>query len=148
MTDTGNGPGEVRVRLVVAAPQIVPPPLSVTGTFGLTVIEVVNGVAAQVFAAVGVTLKVTVCWVLVVFTSVEEGIVPVPLAAIPVTFSVFVRVHEKLAPAILLLKVMADMVPPEQIVVLGLVAEVTSLGFTVTVIFETQPPAVEAIAYL
>ena len=74
--------------LVAFEPQIVPPPDNVTGIFGLTVTELVKGVALQVFAAEGVMVNVTVCCAFVVFTSVDDGIVPVPLAAMPVTLPV------------------------------------------------------------
>jgi hypothetical protein len=93
-------------------------------------------------------VKVTVCGLEVVFTSVAEGIVaPVPLAASPCTLpllkSPLVLDHVKAVPATLELKVIADMAEPEQTGPFPFVAEVFKTGFTVTVILETQPPALE-----
>jgi hypothetical protein len=77
---------------------MVPPPLSDTVIFGFTIKDAVNTVALQLLAAAGVILKVIVCGEEVVFTSVAAGMVPVPLAAIPVMFPVvkspFVLVQE------------------------------------------------------
>jgi hypothetical protein len=49
-------------------------------------------------AAVGVIVKVVVCDVVVLLTSVPAIVGPVPLAAIPVRLVVLVRIHENVVP--------------------------------------------------
>jgi hypothetical protein len=63
--------------------------VTVGAAFSITV--AVIGAPTQPFA-VGVIVKVTVCCTSVVFVN-DPAILPVPLAAIPVTFAVLFLVH-------------------------------------------------------
>lgn len=63
----------------------------VMATGACTITVAVTGVPGQPLA-VGVIVKVTVCWAVVVFVSVPL-IFPEPLAAMPVTFTVLFLVQ-------------------------------------------------------
>ena len=79
--------------VVIALPEQMVCAAGVATAFGvgLTSTVAVIGVPVQPLAE-GVTVNVTVCGVVVVFVSVPE-ILPLPLAAMPVTFAVLFRVQ-------------------------------------------------------
>ena len=80
--------------------------------------------------AEGVTVIVDTTGAVPVFEAVKEGVFPVPLAARPILALLFVQL--KVVPAVVLVKLDAETVPPVQIAVLA--GTVTAgLGFTVMV---------------
>jgi hypothetical protein len=77
---------------------------------GFTVIaNVVAGPVHVVTGSVAITLIVAITGEVVTLTAVNEGILPVPLEPKPMSA---LLVHAKVAPAILLPKVMEDPVDP------------------------------------
>ena len=102
---------------------------------GFTSTVAMIGVPVQVTPALvklGVMVKVTVTGTLVVFVNVPL-ILPLPLAAIPVTATVLSLVQLKTVPATLPESTIVVIDSPEQIVCDGGVATALGLGFTSTV---------------
>ena len=83
-------------------------------------------------AFTGVIVKVTVTGELVVFVNAPL-ILPVPLAAMPVTVAVLLRVQAYVVPATLLVNTIVVIAVPEQMVWLDGVAIAFGVGFTNTV---------------
>ena len=94
------------------------------------------GVPTQPFA-VGVIVNVTVCCTNVVLVN-EPLILPVPFAAIPVTFAVLFLVHAYVVPLTALVSAIV-VIGPEQIVCVDGVATASGIGFTVTGTVTTGP---------
>jgi hypothetical protein len=104
-------------------------------TFTVTVVVDEQPLAAAVI------VNIVVCWLLVMFVKVPL-IFPLPLAAMSVTFVVFVRVQVNVVPATLLGLVTTIVViaEPEHIVcVVEGVANTVGTGFTVTVTSRLAP---------
>jgi hypothetical protein len=101
-----------------------------------TITVAVIGVPTQPLA-VGVIVNVTVCCTNVVLVS-EPLILPVPLAAIPVTLAVLFLVHAYVVPLTALLNAMV-VIGPLQIVCVDGVATAFGIGFTVIGTFTTGP---------
>ena len=78
---------------------------TVTVGVGFTVIEYELGVPTQPLTVIGVTVIVATIGALVVFVAVNDGTVPVPLAANPILLLSFVQVN--VAPDVALVKVAA-----------------------------------------
>lgn len=97
---------------------------------GLTTTEVVIAAPVQPFA-VGVTVKVTVIDAFVVFVS-GPLILPLPLAAIPVTLAVLFLVQLNVVEAKFPDNTIVEIFIPEQIVWAEFVATAFGSGFTVT----------------
>lgn len=108
---------------------------------GFTVTLNVTGVPVQPFAE-GVTVKVTTAGALVVLTS-EPLIAPEPLAAIPVTAVVLLRVQVNVVLATVPDGLTVVIAEPEQMVC-GAIALTTGLGFTSTA--DTFVPSVQPLA--
>ncbi len=83
-------------------------------------------------------MKVTVTGALVVLVSVPD-ILPVPLAAIPVTVAVLFLVQLYTVPATLPLSTIVVIAEPEQMVWLDGVATAFGIGFTTTVALNAGP---------
>ena len=93
-------------------------------------VAVIGGPAQPL--AVGVIVKVTVTGAVVVLVNVPL-ILPVPLAAIPVTVAVLFLVHAYVVPVTLLVNTIVVIAVPEQMVWLDGVAIAFGVGFTNTV---------------
>jgi len=98
---------------------------------GFTSTVAVTGAPAQPLA-VGMIVKVTVCGILVVLVNAPL-ILPLPLAAIPVTLAVLFLVQLKVVPETAPDNTIVVMVPAEQMVWLAGVATAFGVGFTSTV---------------
>ena len=98
---------------------------------GFTSTVAVTAVPGQPLA-VGVIVNVTVTGALVVLVNAPL-ILPLPLAAIPVTVAVLSLVQLKTVPETLPVSTMVLMVPPEQMVCAASVANASGIGFTSTV---------------
>jgi hypothetical protein len=138
-------PDTAPVRTIVA----VEPPLQtacVAGVamafgVGLIVIVAVIGVPGQLLA-VGVIVIVAVIGVEPVFTAVNDGILPLPLAANPMVGSLFVQA--KVVPLTELVKAIAAVAVLLQTVCVAGVATASGVGLTVIVAVigvPEQPPA-------
>lgn len=103
----------------------------IVGT-ALTVTVAVIGVPPQLFGEVGVMVNVTVCDTVVLFISVPLILLPKPLAAMPVTFTVLSLVQLYVVPVTVLVRLIV-VIGPEQTVCEDGVAVATGLGFTITV---------------
>ena len=113
---------------------------------GLTTTVAVIGVPGQPLA-VGVIVNVTVTGLTVVLINTPL-ILPLPLAAIPVTVAVLFLVQLKVVPATLPVKTIVVIAEPEQMVWLAGVATAFGVGFTNTVAVigaPVQPLAVGVI---
>jgi hypothetical protein len=97
---------------------------------GLTVTVAVTGVPTQPLA-VGVIVKVTVIEILVVLVNAPL-ILPLPLAAIPVTETVLSLVQLKVVPLTMPVNAIVVIVAPEQIVCDDGVATAFGVGLTIT----------------
>ena len=86
----------------------------------------------------GVIVNVTVTGALVVLVS-EPLILPVPLAAIPVTVPVLFLVQLNTVPVTLPVNAIVVMAEPEQMVCDGGVATASGIGFTTTVAVMDEP---------
>jgi hypothetical protein len=106
-------------------------PVLTVGT-GLTVTVAVIGAPGQPLA-VGVIVNVTVIGAFVVLVSVPPILVPLPLAAIPVTVAVLFLVHVNVVPDVALESAIAVIAWPEQLACDAGVATATGVGFTTTV---------------
>ena len=102
-----------------------------TSAVGLTRTDAIIGVPAQPLA-VGVMVKVTVCSAVVIFVKVPL-ILPAPLAAIPVTFTLLSLIQLYTVPATLPLITIGAIAAPEQIVCTAGTATAFGVGFTSTV---------------
>ena len=89
------------------------------------------GAPVQLFA-VDVMVKVTVIGEAVALVRLPK-ILPLPLAAIPVTFTVLSLVQLKIVPLTLPDNIMSVILAPEQTVCDGGVATASGAGFTVTI---------------
>ena len=98
---------------------------------GLTNTVAVIGAPGQPLA-VGVIVNVTVTGAAVVLVN-EPLMLPLPLAAIPVTVTVLSLVQSKVVPATAPDSTIVVIVAPEQIVCDGGVATASGVGFTVIV---------------
>lgn len=91
--------------------------IAVGSGIGLTVMETVDGLEIQLSSEIAYSVKVTVCGLLVVFTSDPETILPLPEDASPETFAVLSRVQvNDVAPVTALgfEMVIGEKVSPEQ----------------------------------
>ena len=104
---------------------------------GLTKTVAVIAAPGQLFA-VGMIVKVTVIGALVVLVSVPD-ILPDPLAAMPVTVPVLLRVHAYVVPDTAPVNTMVLIEAAEQIVCEAGVATAFGVGLTVTVILYGAP---------
>ena len=111
----------------------------VATAFGVGLTKTVAVIAApgQLFA-VGMIVKVTVIGALVVLVSVPD-ILPDPLAAMPVTVPVLLRVHAYVVPDTAPVNTMVLIEAAEQIVCDAGVATAFGVGLTVTVILYGAP---------
>jgi len=103
---------------------------------GLTKTVAVIGVPVQPFAD-GVIVKVTVIGAFVVFVSVPE-MLPLPLAAMPVTVAVLSRVHAYMVPLIAPVSAIVVIAVAEQIVCDAGVAIAVGVGLTRTLIMDVS----------
>ena len=101
---------------------------------GLTRTVAVIGKPTQPLA-VGVIVKVTVTGALVVFVKVPE-MLPLPLAAMPVTVAVLLRVHAYVVPVTAPVKTMVLIDEAEQMVCAAGVAMAVGVGLTSTLMVE------------
>ena len=101
---------------------------------GLTRTVAVIGKPTQPLA-VGVIVKVTVTGALVVFVKVPE-MLPLPLAAMPVTVAVLLRVHAYVVPVTAPVKTMVLIDEAEQMVCAADVAMAVGVGLTSTLMVE------------
>ena len=104
---------------------------------GFTITVAVIGMPGQPFAE-GVIVKVTVTGADVVFVKLP-AMLPVPLAAIPVTLPVLLRVQTYVVPVTFPLSAMVVILAPEQIVCEDGVATALGAGFTSTVAVNIEP---------
>lgn len=111
--------------------------VAVASGLGLTVTVAVMSVPGQPFA-VGVMVNVTVTGDNVVLVNTPL-MLPLPLAAIPVTVPVLFLVHVYVVPETALLNAMAVILPPEQIGCDDGVAIASGVGFTTTVAVIDEP---------
>jgi len=102
-----------------------------------TVTVAVIGVPTHPFA-VGVIVNVTVTGAVVVLVN-DPLILPVPLAAMPVTVAVLFLVHAYVVPLTLLVSAIVVIAVPEHIVWLDGVATAFGVGFTNTVAVAAVP---------
>ena len=129
---------ESTIVLIEAAEQIVCE-AGVATAFGVGLTTTVAVIAApgQLFAD-GVIVNVTVTGALVVLVS-EPEILPDPLAAMPVTLAVLLRVHAYVVPDTAPVNTMVLIDAAEQIVCEAGVATAFGVGLTVTVILYGAP---------
>lgn len=118
----------------------------ITVAVGFTTTVAVMAAPAQPFA-VGVMVNVTVTGTVLVLVKAPV-MLPVPLAAIPVTESVLFLVQLKVVPLILLVSAMGVIVDAEQIVCVVGVAVAFTLGFTNTVAVTGVPWQVAAVGVM
>jgi hypothetical protein len=119
--------------VVIVEPEQIVCEAGVATAFGVgfTNTVAVTGAPGQPLA-VGMIVKVTVCGILVVLVN-EPLILPLPLAAIPVTLTVLFLVQLKVVPLTAPDNTIVVIVPAEQVVWLAGVATAFGVGFTNTV---------------
>ena len=137
--------GAVPVRAMLNAGWLPPaqtvwlPEIAAVGS-GFTVADAVIGEPVQPLP-VGVIVNVVVTGVLVVLVKVPL-ILPVPLAAIPVTAALLSLVQLKVAPTVLLVKLIGTIAKPEHIDCEGTEAVAVGAGLTTTTALLVQLPEV------
>jgi hypothetical protein len=129
--DPGVVPESVIVAIATPEHLICVGFVALTIGVGFTITIAVIGVPSQP-SALGVMVKVTNTGKAVIFVNVPL-MLPLPLAAIPVTVAVLFLVQLNAVPATLPEKVMAVKGVPEQLACEAIEATASGIGFTVTV---------------
>ena len=134
--------------IVVIAPEQIVWLAGVATAFGVGLTNTVAVIAAPgQLLAVGVIVNVTVTGALVVLVN-EPKILPLPEAAMPVTFAVLSRVQLNTVPLTLPVKAIVVIAPPEQIVCEVVVATTFGVGLTNTVAVIAAPGQLFAVGVI